>query len=822
MRWHSVVRTSKTISTHVAQALLGTVALAAVISVASASRATIPNPNMRLTSSSYGYVMAGAGGAAYNFGTANYGSTYTDGLTGLSGAHPLNAPVVGIATDPAGGYWMAAKDGGVFNFGAATFHGSTYTYGITGLTGSRPLNAPIVGMAATPHGNGYWLVAADGGIFNFGSAKFYGSTYTLGVTGLTGSHPLNAPIVGMAAAPDGKGYWLVAADGGIFNFGSAGFHGNPYTYGITGLSGPHPLNAPIVGMAPTANGQGYWLVAKDGGMFNFANATFHGSTYTYGITGLTGSRPLNAPIVGMASTPGGNGYWMVGADGGVFNFGSATYLGSEGGQSIPAPVVGIGGMATQPAITTTSLPTGASNEAYKSTLNATGGAGSYNWSATGLPSGLSMSTSGVISGTPTVSGTTTVSIAITDSGGASSTTSLTLVINPPLSITTTSLPSATSNQAYSTTLSATGGAGSYNWSATGLPSGLSMSTSGVISGTPTVSGTTTVSIAITDSGGASSTTSLTLVINPPLSITTTSLPSATSNQAYSTTLSATGGAGSYNWSATGLPSGLSMSTSGVISGTPGNANTASVVVTVSDSSAQSTTVTLSLTTDPQLLTVGSGNWSGYDVQNGAFDGVSTTFNVASLTSPQPSVCSNNPNGTTATTGTLSQTCAMGEWAGIGGGDVSGSDSIIQAGIGEIPIVGTDTFYIYAWYELYPANPIPINMTVNPGDNITVSINETTATSGSWDIQINDTSNGESFSTQQSYSGATNTAEWIVEAPGQTTLSPYSPVTFTNPSYNLAPSGGIDALVQCDMVQNGSIVSIPSTITSTGTFTVSYQ
>ncbi|MHB8342873.1 MAG: putative Ig domain-containing protein [Ferrimicrobium sp.] len=738
MRWHSVVRTSKTISTHVAQALLGTVALAAVISVASASRATIPNPNMRLTSSSYGYVMAGAGGAAYNFGTANYGSTYTDGLTGLSGAHPLNAPVVGIATDPAGGYWMAAKDGGVFNFGAATFHGSTYTYGITGLTGSRPLNAPIVGMAATPHGNGYWLVAADGGIFNFGSAKFYGSTYTLGVTGLTGSHPLNAPIVGMAAAPDGKGYWLVAADGGIFNFGSAGFHGNPYTYGITGLSGPHPLNAPIVGMAPTANGQGYWLVAKDGGMFNFANATFHGSTYTYGITGLTGSRPLNAPIVGMASTPGGNGYWMVGADGGVFNFGSATYLGSEGGQSIPAPVVGIGGMATQPAITTTSLPTGASNEAYKSTLNATGGAGSYNWSATGLPSGLSMSTSGVISGTPTVSGTTTVSIAITDSGGASSTTSLTLVINPPLSITTTSLPSATSNQAYSTTLSATGGAGSYNWSATGLPSG------------------------------------------------------------------------------------LSMSTSGVISGTPGNANTASVVVTVSDSSAQSTTVTLSLTTDPQLLTVGSGNWSGYDVQNGAFDGVSTTFNVASLTSPQPSVCSNNPNGTTATTGTLSQTCAMGEWAGIGGGDVSGSDSIIQAGIGEIPIVGTDTFYIYAWYELYPANPIPINMTVNPGDNITVSINETTATSGSWDIQINDTSNGESFSTQQSYSGATNTAEWIVEAPGQTTLSPYSPVTFTNPSYNLAPSGGIDALVQCDMVQNGSIVSIPSTITSTGTFTVSYQ
>ncbi|MEX6431153.1 hypothetical protein, partial [Ferrimicrobium acidiphilum] len=93
--------------------------------------------------------------------------------------------------------------------------------GLTGLTGSHPLNAPIVGMAAAPNGGGYWLVAADGGVFDFGDAHFYGSTYTYGLTGLTGSHPLNAPIVGMAAAPNGGGYWLVAADGGVFDFGDA-------------------------------------------------------------------------------------------------------------------------------------------------------------------------------------------------------------------------------------------------------------------------------------------------------------------------------------------------------------------------------------------------------------------------------------------------------------------------------------------------------------------------------------------------------------------------------------------------------------------------
>ena len=84
-------------------------------------------------------------------------------------------------------------------------------------------------MAATPDGEGYWLVASDGGIFNFGDAGFYGSA---------GAIRLNKPIVGMAATPDGEGYWLVASDGGIFTYGDAGFYGS---------AGGTPLNEPIVG-----------------------------------------------------------------------------------------------------------------------------------------------------------------------------------------------------------------------------------------------------------------------------------------------------------------------------------------------------------------------------------------------------------------------------------------------------------------------------------------------------------------------------------------------------------------------------------------------
>ena len=126
--------------------------------------------------------------------------------------------------------------------------------------GGKPLNAPIVAtVARRPDGKGYWEVASDGGIFNFGDAGFYGSE--------GGTHA-QRPVVGMAATPDGKGYWEVASDGGIFTFGDAPFYGS---------EGGKPLNAPVVGLAPTADLGGYWEVATDGGIFTFGDAGFDGS-----------------------------------------------------------------------------------------------------------------------------------------------------------------------------------------------------------------------------------------------------------------------------------------------------------------------------------------------------------------------------------------------------------------------------------------------------------------------------------------------------------------------------------------------------------------
>jgi hypothetical protein len=92
------------------------------------------------------------------------------------------------------------------------------------------------------------------------------------------------------------------------------------------------VNRPVVAMTATPSGQGFWLVGSDGGVFTFGDAGFFGSE---------AGHPLNAPVVGMAATPSGHGYWLVAADGGVFSFGDAGFLGSESGHPLAAPVVGM-------------------------------------------------------------------------------------------------------------------------------------------------------------------------------------------------------------------------------------------------------------------------------------------------------------------------------------------------------------------------------------------------------------------------------------------------------------------------------------------------
>ncbi len=170
------------------------------------------------------------------------------------------------------------------------------------------------GQASTTGGKGYWLVASDGGVFSFGDAQFYGSM---------GGKPLAKPVVGIAVTGDGEGYWLVGQDGGVFTFGKAGFYG----------SGAGSIQAgPVLAITASPSGKGYWLAASDGSIYSFGDAAYHSS--------LAG-QPTSNPVVGIASTPDGKGYWLVASDGGVFSFGDAQFYGSMGGKKLNAAVVGI-------------------------------------------------------------------------------------------------------------------------------------------------------------------------------------------------------------------------------------------------------------------------------------------------------------------------------------------------------------------------------------------------------------------------------------------------------------------------------------------------
>ncbi len=252
------------------------------------------------TGGSFSLNVSGAGGAGYYLaGDSAQWTTFGVADEDLEGsAVAVSAPVVGIAGTRFGdGFWLDAADGGVFTAGSAGFFGSM---------GGRHLNKPIVEDGRHTHRWGPWLVASDGGIFTFGNAGFFGST---------GNVHLNKPIVGMARTPSGRGYWLVASDGGIFTFGDAGFFGS---------TGNVHLNKPIVGMAATPSGRGSWLVASDGGIFTFGDAGFFGST---------GNVNLVQPIVGMAPSPLGTGYWLVASDGGIFTF-NVPFEGDTGGEGV--------------------------------------------------------------------------------------------------------------------------------------------------------------------------------------------------------------------------------------------------------------------------------------------------------------------------------------------------------------------------------------------------------------------------------------------------------------------------------------------------------
>ena len=180
------------------------------------------------------------------------------------------------------------------------------------FTVTSPSPSRFVGLAPTTDNRGYWL--AQAGVESSATAMHPSSGHFR-----ARDSPSAAPIVGIAATADGKGYWLVGADGGVFGFGDATFYGSlPQQHLVASANYLAITHDAIVGITPDPIGGGYWLIGADGGVFGFGTARYRGSATqpSTSASGLT-----DEPFVGISATADGGGYYEVGYLGGAIAFG---------------------------------------------------------------------------------------------------------------------------------------------------------------------------------------------------------------------------------------------------------------------------------------------------------------------------------------------------------------------------------------------------------------------------------------------------------------------------------------------------------------------
>jgi uncharacterized protein (TIGR03437 family) len=331
------------------------------------------------------------------------------------------------------------------------------------------------------------------------------------------------------------------------------------------------------------------------GISNTPTATGGQTPYNWSETGLPGGFSFNSAtgaFSGTATTPG------------VYSF----TLKVSDSASTPATAVLTISFSVF-GITTSALPAATTTSAYSQQIVAAGGTAPYSFAAKGLPQGLSLSTSGLLSGTPSTDGTFPIAVQVKDATGLSTSANFSLVVTgspQPLSVSGGSMPNGTVGSSYSSNVTATGGAPPYTWTLTGgsLPDGgVTLSSSGAITGTPRTPGTYVFTVLVADTAGSANIGTFTITIAPAtLELTSvSSFPLGNANSPYPLQiLSASGGAAPYTFSISNgsLPAGLTLS-SPQISGTPTAAGTSGFRLTVTDSAGSTASASASITISPQ-------------------------------------------------------------------------------------------------------------------------------------------------------------------------------------------------------------------------------
>ncbi|WP_430391814.1 putative Ig domain-containing protein [Dyella sp. 20L07] len=532
------------------------------------------------------------------------GTAYTFTVTANNGAGTGSASAASNSVTPVAPQTISFSNPGSQSFGTSQPLHATATSGLSvTFTSTSPsvctitpsgtlsavapgtctINADQVGDASflpAPRVTQVFSVVVPGGAVSIGTTSLAiataGTAYSQTIDANGGAVPYS--FIEMGALPAG----LTFTNGGVLS-GTPTVSGSfPIMVTVTDLASQTAqktfiltVNAPAVTVTPAT------LPAVQAETAYSQQFSANGGTtpYTYAVT--TGSLPAGMTLSStglLSGTPTVSGDFNITVTAtDKFNFaGAQSYT-----LKVTAPAI---------AVTPATLTAGQVAVAYNQTLSASGGVGPYSFTVSPgtLPAGMTLSSAGVLSGTPTAAGSFNIPVTATDAHSFTGTQTYTLVVSTPtIVLTPTSLTAGQAAVVYSQQLNASGGVGTYTYavSAGALPTGLTLDTNGLLSGTPKVAGSFNATVTATDSKGFTGNQAYTLVVSAPtIVLTPTSLPAGQVAAVYSQQLSASGGLGSYTYtvSAGALPAGLSLSANGLLAGTPTEAGSFNLTIAAKD------------------------------------------------------------------------------------------------------------------------------------------------------------------------------------------------------------------------------------------------